>query len=273
MTVNTSTAAMPPPAAARHAAAQHIAATKPIMATNAPAPALLQMRGVGKRFVMHHQQGASLAVLSNVDLSIHAGECVVLDGPSGMGKSTLLKLAYANYRASEGSITVRPAHGPAVDVTEAAPRELVQLRRDTIGYVSQFLRVIPRVSALDVVAEPLAEDAGDNAEAIEEAREEARNWLTRLRIHERLWDLPPATFSGGEQQRINIARNLIKPKPLLLLDEPTASLDAANTQTVIELIREAAARGAAIVGIFHDAEVGNAVATRRINVADFRGQA
>jgi alpha-D-ribose 1-methylphosphonate 5-triphosphate synthase subunit PhnL len=268
-----STAAMTSPFAARHAAARHIATSMPLMADGAPAPALLQMRGVAKRFVLHHQQGASLSVLDGVDLSIHAGECVVLDGPSGMGKSTLLKLAYANYRASAGTITVRPVDGPAVEVTEAAPRDLVQLRRDTIGYVSQFLRVIPRVSALDVVAEPLAEDAGDDAGAIEAAREQARAWLTRLRIHERLWDLPPATFSGGEQQRINIARNMIKPKPLLLLDEPTASLDAANTQTVIDLIREAAARGAAIVGIFHDTDVGNAVATRRINVADFRGQA
>lgn len=264
---------MTPTIAARQAAAQHIASTMPLMSNTAPAPALLQMRGVSKRFTLHHQNGISLSVLDQVDLSIHAGECVVLDGPSGMGKSTLLKLAYANYRASTGSIMVRSATGPAVDVTAAAPRELVQMRRDTIGYVSQFLRVIPRVSALDVVAEPLAEDAGGDVQAIEEAREQARVWLTRLRIHERLWHLPPATFSGGEQQRINIARNMIKPKPLLLLDEPTASLDAANTQTVIELIREAAGRGAAIVGIFHDADVGDAVATRRINVADFRGQA
>jgi len=168
---------------------------------------------------------------------------------------------------------VRGADGALVDVTEATPRELVQLRRDTVGYVSQFLRVIPRVSALDVVAEPLAEDAGDDPAALEAAREQARLWLVRLRIPERLWHLPPATFSGGEQQRINIARNMIKPKPLLLLDEPTASLDAANTETVIGLIREAVARGAALVGIFHDAHVGAAVATRRVNVGDFRGGA
>jgi alpha-D-ribose 1-methylphosphonate 5-triphosphate synthase subunit PhnL len=147
---------------------------------------------------------------------------------------------------------------------------LVRLRRNTIGYVSQFLRAIPRVSALDVVAETLAEDAGADGVALERAREEARHWLTRLRIPERLWHLPPATFSGGEQQRINIARNMIKPRPLLLLDEPTASLDEANSHTVIELINEALARGAALVGIFHDAEVGAAVATRRIDVTRFR---
>jgi alpha-D-ribose 1-methylphosphonate 5-triphosphate synthase subunit PhnL len=160
-----------------------------------------------------------------------------------------------------------------LDLTQASPRELVHMRRETVGYVSQFLRVIPRVSALDVVAEPLTEDLVDQPQALEAAREQARHWLTRLRIPERLWHLPPATFSGGEQQRINIARNMIKPRPVLLLDEPTASLDAANTETVIALVQEALARGAAVVGIFHDAQVGAAVATRRLDVAQFRGLA
>ncbi len=234
---------------------------------------MLQMKQVSKRFTLHNQNGAELQVLHQVDLSVGAGECVVLDGPSGMGKSTLLKLIYANYRATSGQIEVRQASGGVLDLTQATPRELVRMRRDTVGYVSQFLRVIPRVSALDVVAEPLIEDAADQPEAIKAAREQARVWLTRLRIPERLWHLPPATFSGGEQQRINIARNMIKPRPILLLDEPTASLDAANTQTVIDLIHEAVGRGAALVGIFHDAHVGAAVATRRIDVAQFRGAA
>lgn len=232
----------------------------------------LRLHGVSKRFTLHHQNNAGLQVLDNVDLDVAPGECVVLDGPSGMGKSTLLKLVYANYRASSGSITVRAANGDAVDVTQAEPRTVVRLRQDTIGYVSQFLRVIPRVPALDIVAEPLAQAAQgtDPDAAMDAARAQAREWLVRLRIPQSLWHLPPATFSGGEQQRINIARNLIKPRPLLLLDEPTASLDAANTQTVVQLIHEARERGAAIVGIFHDARVGQAVATRTVNVAQFR---
>ena len=231
--------------------------------------ALLQIQGVAKRFTLHNQNGVELAVLGEANVEVRAGECVVLDGPSGMGKSTLLKMIYANYRTSAGSIWIRlPGRAP-IDVTTASPHELVRLRKESIGYVSQFLRVIPRVSALDVVAEALLDD-GDSPEMLLVARAEAGRWLTRLRIPERLWHLPPATFSGGEQQRINIARSMIKPRPLLLLDEPTASLDVENAQTVIELIREANARGAAIVGIFHDAHVGDAVATRRINVADFR---
>ena len=231
--------------------------------------ALLQIQGVAKRFTLHNQNGVELAVLGEANMEVRAGECVVLDGPSGMGKSTLLKMIYANYRTNAGSIWIRlPSRAP-IDVTTASPHELVRLRKESIGYVSQFLRVIPRVSALDVVAEALLDD-GDSPEMLLVARAEAGRWLTRLRIPERLWHLPPATFSGGEQQRINIARSMIKPRPLLLLDEPTASLDVDNAQTVIELIREANARGAAIVGIFHDAHVGDAVATRRINVADFR---
>lgn len=237
---------------------------------NAASEPVLALEGVSKRFTLHNQHSAVLPVFDRVDLEIRPGECVVLDGPSGMGKSTLLKLVYANYRATTGDIWVRQADGLRVNLAQAEPRELVAVRRDTIGYVSQFLRVIPRVSTLDVVAEPLAEDAGSDAAELEAAREQARQLLTRLRIPERLWSLPPATFSGGEQQRVNIARNLIKPKPLLLLDEPTASLDAANTHTVIELIGEARERGAALLGIFHDRAVADAVATRRVSVASFR---
>jgi alpha-D-ribose 1-methylphosphonate 5-triphosphate synthase subunit PhnL len=233
-------------------------------------PALLQIQGVAKRFTLHHQNGIELAVLSEANLNVHPGECVVLDGPSGMGKSTLLKMIYANYRCTAGRISIHLPGRLPIEVTTASPHELVRLRKESIGYVSQFLRVIPRVPALDVVAESLLEDASDDPQTLALAREEASRWLTRLRIPERLWHLPPATFSGGEQQRVNIARSMIKPRPLLLLDEPTASLDVDNAQTVIELIREASARGAAIVGIFHDAHVGDAVATRRINVADFR---
>ena len=231
---------------------------------------MLQLKKVTKKFTLHHQHGAQLNVLNAVDMTVSKGECVVLDGPSGMGKSTLLKLIYANYRASSGEIEILQADGSTLELTKADPRELVRMRRYTVGYVSQFLRVIPRVSALDVVAEPLIEDVAHDIAAIEEAREIARALLTRLRIPESLWELPPATFSGGEQQRINIARNMIKPRPILLLDEPTASLDAANTQTVIDLIQEALARGAALVGIFHDANVGHAVATRHVDVTQFR---
>jgi alpha-D-ribose 1-methylphosphonate 5-triphosphate synthase subunit PhnL len=234
------------------------------------ATTVLTLAGVSKHFTLHHQHGTVLPVFDHIDLEVQAGECLVLDGPSGMGKSTLLKLVYANYRASSGDIWVCRGDGARINLTQAEPRELVALRRDTIGYVSQFLRVIPRVPTLDVVAEALIEDANGDMAVIEAARDQARQWLARLQIPERLWSLPPATFSGGEQQRVNIARNMIKPRPLLLLDEPTASLDAANTSTVIKLICEARERGCAILGIFHDHAVAKAVATRRVPVETFR---
>lgn len=234
---------------------------------------MLHMKDVSKRFTLHHQNGVELKVLNGVNLSLIAGECVVLDGPSGMGKSTLLKLAYANYHVTCGTIEIKQFNGQVIELTQATPREILKLRSDTVGYVSQFLRVIPRVSALDIVAEPLIDDLTSDSIAAEHARDNARTLLSRLRIPERLWGLPPATFSGGEQQRINIARNMIKPKPLLLLDEPTASLDAANTATVIELIHEAISRGTAVLGIFHDTQVGATVATRHIDIAQFRSAA
>lgn len=231
---------------------------------------LLEITQIEKKFTLHNQNGITLNVLENVGFSVNAYECVVLDGPSGMGKSTLLKLIYSNYRATNGSIYLNLPNQGSIDLTQASARKIIELRKSSIGYVSQFLRVIPRVSAIDVVAEPLLEGTEINAETRQQARNKAGQWLTRLRIPERLWDLPPATFSGGEQQRINIARSLIKPRALLLLDEPTASLDPVNTETVIVMIKEAIAAGAAAVGIFHDQHVGQSVATRRINLGSFR---
>jgi len=218
---------------------------------------MIDVQGLAKTFVLHHRGGARMAVLAGVDLQVASGECVALAGPSGAGKSTLLRCLYGNYLASAGQIRVR--HADAwVDLARATPREILAVRRDSLGYVSQFLRVIPRVATLDVVADPLRE----RGVPADEARDRAAGLLARLRLPERLWSLPPATFSGGEQQRVNIARGLIAEKPMLLLDEPTASLDAANGERVAELIDEARQRGAAIVGIFHDVAVRDRVATR-----------
>ena len=218
---------------------------------------------LSKHFVLHTQGGVRIPVLDEISFELSRGDCLVLDGPSGAGKSTLLRCLYGNYLASRGAIHVRNAAGAAmIDITCTTPQVIVELRRTTLSYVSQFLRVIPRVGALDVIAEPLVA----LGEARDAARDRAAALLARLNLPERLWHLPPATFSGGEQQRVNIARGFIADKPVLLLDEPTASLDAANRQVVIALIREACARGTAVIGIFHDTEVRDAVATRRLPV-------
>lgn len=217
----------------------------------------IRVEKLHKTFVLHHQHGATLAVLDGLDLSVQPGECVGLHGASGSGKSTLLRCLYGNYRISGGRILIR--HGEAyLELGGASAREILQLRRHSVGYVSQFLRVIPRVPAIAVVAEPLRLRGVDS----DEAEQRAAALLTRLNIPERLWSLAPATFSGGEQQRINIARGFVVDYPLMLVDEPTAALDAANRAVVVDLIRATVARGAAVVGIFHDAEVRQAVCDR-----------
>ncbi|USE77846.1 phosphonate C-P lyase system protein PhnL [Cupriavidus gilardii] len=222
---------------------------------------LIEVRGLGKLFTLHNQGGIRLPVLQAIDFDAARGECLVLSGRSGTGKSTLLRCLYGNYLATEGSIRLRDtsAEGePWVLLTDAPEQRVLKLRRDVIGYVSQFLRAIPRVGALDVVAEPLQQRGIDR----NEARARAAALLQRLNLPRRLWELPPATFSGGEQQRVNIARGLIGGHPILLLDEPTASLDADNRTVVIELIREALTEGRCLIGIFHDEAVRDAVATR-----------
>ena len=218
---------------------------------------MLKAEGLTKSFVLHNQGGVRIDVFEGLDLEVRRGECLILAGPSGAGKSSLLRSLYANYKPQAGTVLVR--HGERViDLRAAEPYEILEVRRRTLGYVSQFLRVIPRVPTMDLVTAPLT----DRGVAAEEARARAGALLARLRIPEPLWGLPPATFSGGEQQRVNIAMTFVQDYPILLLDEPTASLDIDNRRTVTELIAEACGRGAAIVGIFHDAEVRAAVGTR-----------
>jgi len=225
---------------------------------------LLTVRDVAKSFTMHLRDGIVLPVVADVGFDVNAGECVVLGGPSGAGKSSLLKMVYGNYGVDAGTISLIH-HGAAVDLATASPRTVLELRRDTIGYVSQFLRTVPRVSTLDVVAEPLVSRGVDR----DEATAKARALLARANLPERLWALPPATFSGGEQQRVNIARGFITDHPVLLLDEPTASLDAINRAVVVEMIAEKKRAGVGLLGIFHDEEVRAQVADRIVNVTAF----
>ena len=224
--------------------------------TTDQAKTMIAIEGLHKTFTLHAQNGATISALSSVDLQVAAGDCMVLRGASGAGKSSLLRCVYGNYRAGAGAIWVRH-EGTMVDVAQAEPRTILAMRRTTMGFVSQFLRVIPRIPTLDLVMEPLL-TAGRSAV---EAEERAVSILRRLNLPRRLWHLAPATFSGGEQQRVNIARAMVCDYPVLLLDEPTASLDSENRAAVIDLILAARAKGAAILGVFHDREAGDAAAT------------
>ncbi|WP_316184351.1 MULTISPECIES: phosphonate C-P lyase system protein PhnL [unclassified Bradyrhizobium] len=221
-----------------------------------------------KTFTMHLQGGVRLPVVRGVSFQVEAGECVVLSGPSGAGKSSILKMIFGNYRCDGGRIAVRH-EGAMLDLATAEPRAILTARRRTIGYVSQFLRAVPRVPALDVVAEPLIASGASR----DDAREQAGRLLRRLNIPERLWSLPPSTFSGGEQQRVNIARGFISDLPILLLDEPTASLDAANRAVVVELIAAKKKDGVAMLAIVHDDEIREKIADGTVDVTAFAAAA
>ncbi len=225
---------------------------------------MIHVEDLTKTFTLHNQEAAVIPVIEGAGFSVAPGECVALTGESGAGKSTVMRILYGNYLAQGGSVRIGD-----VDITRAEPREILHLRREGLGYVSQFLRVVPRVPTLDVVSEPLLNVGWSE----DDAKARARDLLERLRIPERLWSLSPTTFSGGEQQRVNIARGFAHSYPALLLDEPTASLDATNRETVLSLIEEAKAGGAAIVGIFHDLEARARVADREVDVSAFTPKA
>jgi alpha-D-ribose 1-methylphosphonate 5-triphosphate synthase subunit PhnL len=225
---------------------------------------MIRIENLSKSFTLHNQGGAVIPVMVGAALTVRPGECVGLTGQSGAGKSTLMRMVYGNYLSAGGLLFVGD-----LDVATAQPRQILALRRQTLGYVSQFLRVVPRVPTLDVVAEPLLA-LGVPADR---ARDRAADLLSRLNIPERLWALSPTTFSGGEQQRVNIARGFAHSYPALLLDEPTASLDAVNREVVLCLIEEARDRGAAILGIFHDETARARVCNRLVDVTGFTPRA
>ena len=230
--------------------------------------AMIDITGARKTFTMHLQGGIELPVVHGVSFHVEPGECVVLSGPSGAGKSSILKMIFGNYRCDGGRIGIRH-QGSVIDLATAEPRQVLSVRRSTIGYVSQFLRAVPRVATIDVVAEPLIANGVERAGA----RDKAGALLRRLNIPERLWALPPSTFSGGEQQRVNIARGFISDLPILLLDEPTASLDAANRAVVVDLVGQKKREGVAMVAIVHDDEIRHLIADRIVDVTSFAAAA
>ena len=226
---------------------------------------LIVVEDLAKTFMLHAAGPAIIPVFERLHLEVMPGECLVLAGQSGAGKSSLIRSIYGNYLPTAGAVKVLH-DGAYIDITQASPHEVLEVRRRTLGYVSQFLRVIPRIPTLQLVMEPLLE----NGIVRDEAHARATALLNQLRLPAAHWDLPPATFSGGEQQRVNIARSFIREYPIMLLDEPTASLDAENRAIVVALIKQALGRGAAMIGIFHDQDVRDAVATRLFTVADFK---
>lgn len=223
---------------------------------------ILEIDGLSKHFQLH-DQNKLIPSCGNVRLEVHAGQLTALVGPTGVGKSSVLKCVYRTYLPSAGRMIYRDAAGNATDLVLASEHRMLELRQHDIGFVTQFLHCLPRRSAIDVVCEPLVAQGVPR----DEARRRASKLLSLLHVPERLWEVPPATFSGGEKQRINLARGLIARPRLLLLDEPTASLDPITTDRVIELIEAIKTEGVAMLAIFHAPELVRRTANRVVELA------
>jgi alpha-D-ribose 1-methylphosphonate 5-triphosphate synthase subunit PhnL len=226
---------------------------------------MLKVTGLSKQFQLSLSHDMNVNPFQNLSFEIAKGKFMGIAGPSGIGKSSILKCIYRTYLPTSGEIIYDSAYYGPIDLAKATEREISHLRKNEISYVSQFLKVIPRVSAVDIVAEKLL----PSGLSIEAARLQAEEMLERLRIPRKLIQAYPATFSGGEQQRVNLARAFIVRPRLLILDEPTASLDKETKQSVLELLSEMKAQGTTMIGVFHDWDVMEQIADHILDLQAF----
>jgi alpha-D-ribose 1-methylphosphonate 5-triphosphate synthase subunit PhnL len=227
---------------------------------------ILEVEGFSKSFY-NHAQAMRIPSASDVALKVWPGRLTAVVGPTGAGKSSVLNGVYRTYLPSAGRMLFRTESGAQIDLAQASEHQILDLRRVEIGFVTQFLHCLPRRGAQDVVAEPLIARGA----TLDEAREKARSLLDALNVPERLWTVPPATFSGGEKQRVNLARGLIARPRLLLLDEPTASLDPLTTDRVVSLLDDLKRDGIGMLAIFHQPELVDRVADDVVKLNPPRG--
>ena len=225
-------------------------------------PKILEVKNVSKHFQLHIQNNKRIAALDDVSFEMEQGEILGLTGKSGSGKSSLMKCIYRTYLVNSGAIVLTTESRGPVDLAKASEHKVIEMRKTEMFYCSQFLSVIPRVPAVEIVAEPLARKGKTPVEA----REMARDLLDRLGLPRELWDAFPATFSGGEQQRVNIARAIIAAPRFLLVDEPTASLDLKTKDVVIDLVLALKTQGASVVLITHDQHTLERMSDRRLHL-------
>lgn len=218
----------------------------------------LEVKNLSKVFKVHTRGSIEVKGFEDINFELKKGEFLSLYGPSGAGKSSILKTLYRTYTTSSGEIIFHKDNKKQVNISNVSESEILKLRKEDMSYVSQFLQILPRVSAVDVVANELIIKGEDE----KTSKQKAKEMLSYLSIREELFNLSPLTFSGGEQQRVNIAKGIIAPKSLLLLDEPTASLDKKNTKRVIEKLQVLKKQGVSMIGIFHDLEAMNMISDK-----------
>lgn len=222
---------------------------------------ILRVENYSKHFELHEQHKL-IPSSDNVNLEVFPGELTALIGPTGAGKSTVLKGIYRTYLPSSGRLLFRTIRNIEVDLAQADEHLILELRKNEIGFVTQFLHALPRQATEDVVAQPLVQRGMDKTQA----RVLAREMLSDMNLPEALWGVSPATFSGGEKQRVNLARGLVSRPRLLLLDEPTASLDPDTTEKIIRLIEKLKADGVAMLAIFHHPELVKRMADKVVHL-------
>lgn len=223
---------------------------------------LLSVENLTKRFILHEQE-REIPAAEQVSFRVESGELVAVTGPSGAGKSSVLKCIYRTYLPSSGTIWFRQSEGREVNLVSATEQEILMLRREEIGFVTQFLHFLPRKTTLEVVAQPLLNAGIPREVAIQKAATELESFgLPRER-----WEISPATFSGGERQRVNLARGFVTEPRLLLLDEPTASLDQEMADRVCQNIERAKSKGVGVLGVFHDHELIDRLADKEVQIS------
>lgn len=225
---------------------------------------LIMVDNLEKTFTLHHSQGKQITGCKDISFSINHGEFMGITGKSGAGKSTILKSLYRTYKPTSGRMVYNSTQFGPIDLVSASDREILSIRKNEIGYVSQFLNVMPRVTAIDVVLEAIIEMGSDGVRA----REQAKDMLAHFKLPETLWDSYPRTFSGGEKLRLNLAQAMVKRPKLLLLDEPTASLDQKSKEAVKDMMIELKQGGTSMIGIFHDLEFMETVVDVEYHLAD-----
>jgi len=209
---------------------------------------MLKIINLTKSFAMHVGEEKTIPCLDSITLSVEPGQMTAVIGPSGAGKSSLLKCVYGTYLTTSGNIYYTDANNIVHDLANIDLQTMRGLRTNEIGYVSQFFQVIPRIAAIDVLCEPLI----NRGVSVSESAKRAKELLAMVGIPENLWNMYPSTFSGGEKQRLNIIYGIITKPRLMLLDEPTASLDPISKAHVLDLISGLKKQGSTILGVFHD---------------------
>ncbi len=223
---------------------------------------LLRVEKLQKTFTMHQSDEKKIIGCDGISFSLKEGEFIGITGKSGAGKSTILKSIYRTYLPTGGSIFYQSERFGLIDLVDATEREMIEIRKQEIGYVSQFLNVMPRVTALEVVVNAIMEMGLPEEDAVHQARE----MLAHFKLPESLWDSYPRTFSGGEKLRLNLAQAMVKRPKLLLLDEPTASLDDSSKLAVKEMIFHLKQAGTSMLGIFHDLDFMETVVDHQFNL-------